>query len=56
MKEPPNQLTLFAPPGSLEKPLPEEVIVDAHRLFAQLILTIAEKQKATLDNKRRADE
>jgi hypothetical protein len=40
-----NQLSLFPPPGALEKPLPEEVQSVASQLLAKLLAVVIEKAR-----------
>jgi hypothetical protein len=40
-----NQLSLFPPPGALEKPLPEEVQSAASQLLAELLAVVIEKTR-----------
>ena len=40
-----NPLSLFPPPGALEKPLPEEVQSAASQLLAELLTVVIEERK-----------
>ena len=40
-----NPLSLFPPPGALEKPLPEEAQSAASQLLAELLTVVIEERK-----------